>query len=181
MTRSTNSDLCQTCGLCCDGTIFAFLELAKHEAVPAQAEVLTPKDIGEGKRAYQIPCSALCGMSCSIYSDRPQICRTYKCRLLKDFEGEKVSFERAQSLVQQVKAARSEIEQLIGAERAQSINRLRFLAELEKEAEGTSHADAKLAIGILEILLDQHFRDDKHRKILDGSRDLKMAFDGEPS
>ena len=58
-----------------------------------------------------LPCAALCGTRCGIYTQRPRSCRTFECRLLRDTRGGIVSVDaalvriaRARVQVQRVKA-----------------------------------------------------------------------------
>lgn len=69
--------------------------------------------------------------------------------------------------IEQVKQTKAEVAKLLGAERAGALDRLRFLQVLDSKSGKRDQLQAKLAIGILEILLDQHFRDDEHRKLVE--------------
>jgi Fe-S-cluster containining protein len=73
--------LCQSCGLCCDGSLFGRVSLQPEEAEPARK--LHLRVIASGK-AFDQPCVALeadAGYRCSIYLERPLACRTFACRL----------------------------------------------------------------------------------------------------
>lgn len=92
--------LCTKCGLCCDGSLFADVELAgAAEAARLEAMGLEIDDDDGG--LLVLPCGALRGRRCSIYEHRPATCRTFECRLLQDVrrgvlgaeEGEKVISE----------------------------------------------------------------------------------------
>src|SRR5262245_3025864 len=82
---SLTDTLCTRCGLCCDGTLFADVELAgRREATALEAMGLEIED-GDGNAALLVqPCGALRGTRCAIYAHRPQCCRTFECRLLQD-------------------------------------------------------------------------------------------------
>jgi hypothetical protein len=41
---------------------------------------------------------------CSVYSERPAACRTYRCAVLKAFESGKLSFEESELRVQRARA-----------------------------------------------------------------------------
>lgn len=167
MTLNDESDLCQSCGLCCDGTLFSHFELKDGEAPPQCNDQLTIKP-REGRRtAYLQPCSALRNATCKIYDHRPSVCRTFQCQLLKGFTRGAVSKEQAMNRIEQVKQTKAEVAKLLGAERAGALDRLRFLQVLDSKSGKRDQLQAKLAIGILEILLDQHFRDDEHRKLVE--------------
>lgn len=76
------------CGLCCDGTLFADVELAgKREATSMELFGLDIEDTDEGPRGLLLQsCRAMKGTRCSIYAHRPKCCRTFECKLLKDVQ-----------------------------------------------------------------------------------------------
>ena len=94
--RSLTDTLCTRCGLCCDGSLFADVELAgRAEAVGLELLGLQiEEDDGDGGLLVQ-PCAALQGKRCGIYAHRPGCCRTFECRLLQDVRRGAVSVERA--------------------------------------------------------------------------------------
>jgi uncharacterized protein len=82
-TRLTDT-LCTRCGLCCDGTLFAEVELA-HRAEATRLEALGLEIESDDEAPLQVqPCTALKGRRCGIYPHRPGCCRTFECRLLQD-------------------------------------------------------------------------------------------------
>jgi hypothetical protein len=72
MTSGTE-DLCLSCGLCCDGSLFWAVPVAPGEDTPV------PLD-GEGR--LRQPCACFNG-ACTIYPDRPSACRSFDCRVLQ--------------------------------------------------------------------------------------------------
>ena len=77
------SQLCPNCGLCCNGVLFADVELRAGDDAGRLAELglsLTKKG---GKLAFAQPCACFDGKLCTIYADRPKRCRTFECGLLK--------------------------------------------------------------------------------------------------
>jgi hypothetical protein len=96
MKPSLTDTLCTRCGLCCDGTLFADVELAGR-AEATRLEVLgleIEDDDGRGQLLVQ-PCAALHGTRCTVYAHRPSCCRTFECRLLQDVRRGAVSVEEA--------------------------------------------------------------------------------------
>jgi hypothetical protein len=88
--------LCTRCGLCCDGSLFADVELAGR-AEATRLEIMgleTADDEANGALLLQ-PCLALHGKRCGIYAHRPECCRTFECRLLQDVRRGRVDEERA--------------------------------------------------------------------------------------
>ena len=78
--------LCQSCGLCCDGSLFGKVPLDREEVGLARRHRLRVVDNGT---RFEQPCIALSprdGSSgqervCSIYDERPRSCRSFVCRL----------------------------------------------------------------------------------------------------
>lgn len=78
------SQLCPNCGLCCDSTLFADVELRVGDDVKRLAKLgLTLEKKGRNKLAFVQPCACFDGKLCTIYDDRPKRCRTFECGLLK--------------------------------------------------------------------------------------------------
>jgi hypothetical protein len=86
--------------LCCDGSLFADVELAgRAEATRLEAMGLAIDDDDESGALLPQPCAALRGRRCSIYAHRPGCCRTFECRLLRDAQRGVNSVERAAEVV----------------------------------------------------------------------------------
>ena len=96
MKPSLTDRLCTRCGLCCDGSLFADVELSSAaEATGLEVMGLEiEEDDADGGLLVQ-PCGALQGKRCSIYAHRPECCRTFECRLLQDARRGAVDVERA--------------------------------------------------------------------------------------
>ena len=110
MTPLLTDTLCTKCGLCCDGTLFADVELV------GQAEVARLEDLGmdiehEARNTGLLsqPCAALRGTRCSIYAYRPKCCRVFECDLLQNTQSGAVTVERA---VEQIADAREQIQRV---------------------------------------------------------------------
>ena len=102
MTPSLTDTLCTRCGLCCDGSLFADVELAsRREATGLEILGLDVEfDDGDAKAGLLLqPCRALVGRRCGIYPHRPACCRSFECRLLQDVRAGAVSVERAREHV----------------------------------------------------------------------------------
>jgi len=75
--------LCPACGLCCNGVLFADVELQKGDDAGQLIDLgLALKKKGL-KRAFAQPCHCFDGKLCRIYDDRPKRCATFECGLLK--------------------------------------------------------------------------------------------------
>jgi hypothetical protein len=94
------STLCQSCGLCCDGTLFAFVTLTA-----AEAESLHERDLAIESRANGVfrlhqRCGALRGKTCSVYERRPAACSAYVCLLAQALAQGEVGLAEARELVE---------------------------------------------------------------------------------
>src|SRR5687767_64982 len=99
MKPSLTDTLCTRCGLCCDGSLFADVELA-NGAETAALEVMGLEIEEEESRGLLLqPCRALKGKRCSIYPHRPDCCRTFECRLLQEVKRGAVSVEQAKEKI----------------------------------------------------------------------------------
>ena len=101
MKPSLTDMLCTRCGLCCDGSLFADVELASgDEASALEVMGLEIEDADEDDGGLLVqPCGALQGKRCSIYPHRPDCCRTFECRLLQEAERGMVGVERAKEKI----------------------------------------------------------------------------------
>jgi Fe-S-cluster containining protein len=77
------SQLCPNCGLCCNGVLFADVELQKGDDFQRLAELRLSLVKKGRKQAFAQPCACFDGKLCRIYNERPKCCRTFECGLLK--------------------------------------------------------------------------------------------------
>ena len=76
--------LCPNCGLCCDSTLFADVELRAADDTKRLKQLgLTLVQKTKSKVAFAQPCACFDGKLCGIYADRPRQCRKFECGLLK--------------------------------------------------------------------------------------------------
>jgi Fe-S-cluster containining protein len=76
--------LCPNCGLCCDSTLFADVELRRGDDPRRLAKLgLTIEQKTKARLAFAQPCACFDGQLCRIYGDRPKRCRLFECGLLK--------------------------------------------------------------------------------------------------
>ena len=110
MTPLLTDILCTNCGLCCDGTLFADVELV-GQAELVRLEVMGMDVVNKGGNTGLLsqPCAALCGTRCAIYADRPNCCSVFECHLLQNAQRGVVTVERA---LEQIANAREQIRQV---------------------------------------------------------------------
>jgi Fe-S-cluster containining protein len=114
MKPSLTDTLCTRCGLCCDGSLFADVELVgQAEATPLEIMGLEIEDDGAGREVLSQPCAALRGRRCGIYAHRPQCCRRFECRLLQDVRHGKVSIERAAAQIAEVRTQTRQVREML--------------------------------------------------------------------
>ena len=77
------AQLCPNCGLCCNGVLFADVELRKGDDVQRLAELGLSLEKTGRQQAFAQPCACFDGELCRIYTGRPKRCRTFECSLLK--------------------------------------------------------------------------------------------------
>jgi Fe-S-cluster containining protein len=106
MTPRLTDTLCTSCGLCCDGTLFADVELGQAEVVRLEIMGMEVENGDRNMGLLSQPCAALRGTRCGIYAHRPNCCRVFQCHLLQNAQRGVVSVERA---MEQIADAREQI------------------------------------------------------------------------
>lgn len=102
--------LCLSCGLCCDGSLFAHAPLRQDEIVYAHECGLTVIG-GDSRPAIQLPCPRF-GRDgrCEIFSQgRPAVCGQFRCHLLERLTAGRVTFAEATERVRVAKLLRDEL------------------------------------------------------------------------
>jgi uncharacterized protein len=94
------SALCVECGLCCDGSLFRFLPVEKHETALYQSLAL-PVVTQSGRLAMRLPCAKLEGKCCTVYEQRPSGCRGFVCHLGDRLVKGEVEFPKALAVVRE--------------------------------------------------------------------------------
>jgi uncharacterized protein len=115
MKPSLTDILCTRCGLCCNGSLFADVELAgadEASALEVMGLEIEDADGGDGALLLQ-PCRALKGTRCSIYAHRPDCCRTFECRLLQETRHGAVGVEQAKEKIAEALERIERVKELI--------------------------------------------------------------------
>ena len=114
MEPSLTDTLCTRCGLCCDGTLFADVELAgRAEATRLEILGLEVEEHDGDSELLQLPCAALEGTRCGIYAHRPRCCRTFECRLLQETRRGLVGVERAIESIEEIRLRIGRVRELL--------------------------------------------------------------------
>ena len=98
VSSETSQSLCQDCGLCCDGTLFNRVPLALAELQPLRILGFDILEVLE-QAYFPQPCAKLKECSCSVYAERPNNCRSYRCKVLRQLEQGELDFEQAHTLL----------------------------------------------------------------------------------
>jgi Fe-S-cluster containining protein len=106
--------LCPNCGLCCDSTLFADVELcAGDNAARLKKLGLTLAKKGKSKIAFAQPCACFDGKLCTIYKDRPKRCGLFECGLLKRVESGEMTANAALKKINAAKKRAGEVRELL--------------------------------------------------------------------
>ena len=113
---SAIDQLCPNCGLCCDSTLFADVELrAGDDRQFLQKAGIKFCKKGKTKVAFAQPCACFDGKFCKIYEDRPKRCRLFECGLLKKVESGKMTPAAALKKIHNAKLRAGDVRTLLRA------------------------------------------------------------------
>ena len=107
------SQLCPNCGLCCNGVLFADVELRKGDDAARLAELGLSLAKKGSKLAFAQPCACFEGKLCGIYADRPKRCRTFECGLLKRVQAGGLDADAALKTIAQTKRQAEKVRVLL--------------------------------------------------------------------
>jgi uncharacterized protein len=109
---SESSNICLSCGLCCNGTVIGFVQL-DNEELPVLKEIMDIED-ESGNGFFLQPCNKYCD-GCTIYSKRPKQCASFECGLLKSVDQKQLDFDSAVEIVDEVNQRKIAIEEKLAA------------------------------------------------------------------
>ena len=101
------------CGLCCNGVLFADVELRKGDDAQQLAELGLSLEKKGRQRAFTQPCACFDGKLCRIYTERPKRCRTFECGLLKRVQIDELGADAALQAIAQAKRQVEKVCQLL--------------------------------------------------------------------
>jgi Fe-S-cluster containining protein len=108
------SRLCLTCGLCCQGLLHDWARLREDEA-GAAARLGLRTELRDGEVLFALPCPCHQEGRCTVYEERLSPCRDYRCKLLRDYQSDQVSWEEALRRVEQARRLVAAIQGRLGA------------------------------------------------------------------
>ncbi len=109
---SDSSNICLSCGVCCDGTLIGFVELSNEE-LPVLRDTMAIEE-ANGKGFFLQPCKSYCN-GCTIYTKRPKQCANFNCKIIKSLEQKELDFNTALEIIDVVKQKRVAIEKKLAA------------------------------------------------------------------
>lgn len=108
--------LCPNCGLCCDSTLFADVELRAGDNARRLGKLgLSLKKKGRVKVAFAQPCACFDGKFCTIYNERPKRCRLFECGLLNAINADEIKADAAVKKIAKAKELVARAKDLLGA------------------------------------------------------------------
>ena len=106
--------LCPNCGLCCNGVLFADVELQKGDNAGRLIDLGMALKKKGMKRAFAQPCHCFDGRLCRIYTDRPKRCATFECGLLKRVQSGEMPAPAALKRIADAKILVEKVRRLLG-------------------------------------------------------------------
>lgn len=168
--RNSNS-LCLECGLCCNGVIFANVQLQPGDNAARLKSLgltlISNRNSKIGVQKFKQPCTAFDGCRCQIYSERPKYCRQFECLLLKSVKAGLTDPSDASKLIRSALRRVKKVKRLLQElgdtdEHAALSNRFRRLkrhlesSPLDRET-ATTFGELTLAVHDLNVLLSKSF------------------------
>ena len=107
--KTPEQALCKSCGFCCDGTLFSRAASFEGEKLFTKMETEQTDD----GFWFKQPCPYF-DKFCTKYDvERPNICSSYSCKILKKAKKKKISFLEAQKFVDEILAQKKRLASLI--------------------------------------------------------------------
>lgn len=149
-------DLCTDCAMCCDGTMFAYVNVMPDE-VPALSADFAIREEG-GEPNFPQPCRYSVDRKCNIYARRPFTCRSYRCKTLTDLRKALIAPDEAKRRVDETLAARKAVSVLLQPGETLPLARKRRNAISAGSAPSVADLRFMLALTALDLLVDRYFR-----------------------
>jgi len=119
-----------------------------------------------GVSTIKMPCTAYANCACSIYPDRPHVCRQFQCRLLRRFKANQITEGDALDVIRKAIGLRDKVkEQMRSVFSEDDCNFDNFTPRLRSRWNDASSADAKASLSALFqcfaalwLCINEHFR-----------------------
>lgn len=106
--------LCTRCGLCCDGSLLADVELSGAAEVARVRLLGLRVDDDSDEALMLLPCSGLKGTRCTVYAHRPKVCRSFECGLLWSVRRGSVNVDQALVHIDDARSRIARVKGLLG-------------------------------------------------------------------
>ena len=168
--RDANA-LCLECGLCCNGVIFADVQLQSGD----NATRLLALGLAFAKsrkspivnRKFSQPCTAFASCKCNIYSERPTYCRQFECLLLKSVKAGETKTSEARRVVRSALEQAEKVKDLLRrlGDTDESLALSKRFQRMRRKVEGslcdkeTAHTFGELTLAVheLNMVLSERF------------------------
>jgi Fe-S-cluster containining protein len=159
--------LCPDCGLCCDSTLFADVELRASDK-PARLSRLGLTLLKKTRitTAFAQPCACFDGKLCRIYAERPKRCGLFECGLLKKVEAGEMTPAAALKKISAARKRAGEVRELLrslGQRKEQMALTHRYAEvmsapiDFAKPDEADRRGELMLAVNDLMVMLQRDF------------------------
>jgi Fe-S-cluster containining protein len=182
MNPDKSNQLCLECGLCCNGVIFADVQLQPEDDVRHLQSLGLPVTVPAGQRSmaretdrkskitnprFAQPCAAFDGCRCRIYSDRPKYCREFECLTLKQVKAGRLETTAALRVIRAARQRAEKVKHLLlelgdddeHVALSQRFRRVKRRLESDLQDEETADMFSRLTLAVhdLNMLLSEAF------------------------
>jgi len=150
--------LCQQCGLCCNGTLFGFVRLSDEDVMHIETHI-SDIVIQDRNRSFKQPCRYYQEKSCAVYSSwRPSACSTFECNLLIRYRQKKISFAEAANAIEEAVGRVEHLRNVLST--ASGDNQIALSKLFDEYVALYSSPDQSLILeyGVLQFRLKRDFR-----------------------
>ncbi|NWF35521.1 YkgJ family cysteine cluster protein [Mariprofundus sp. KV] len=93
------SELCTSCGMCCDGTLFGHANIKNDDDLKLASSLGLNTLQKNGRDTFELPCHHF-SSKCTIYGEkRPNICGAFFCQPIRDIKNGRCDLSEANDLV----------------------------------------------------------------------------------
>jgi hypothetical protein len=111
---------------------------------------------------FNQPCTALCGVQCTIYAERPVRCRQFECRQFREVASGQIPESTARARIDEVRRQVAHLESLLAVSGGENVRKplvQRHATALAEQARlGVARPDLVEAMARLESHLTRYFK-----------------------
>jgi hypothetical protein len=147
--------------MCCDGALFHFALLQEEEKDAAVSLGLIVVEM-PGRTCFQQPCAVFRNGRCSVYEQRPNVCRGFECKLLQSCRAGKINLEEGLNKVHQAREMLFRVASLMPPRNGAGISLREIKAQMgllssAGEAERRQHLQFLMEAAKYQMLLRTNF------------------------